>query len=186
MSEFAATVAAPMLTGTVSGAISEEEVLKPNRLAWVTRHFLITYNGERKAHTIIPLSRLAGIEVVKTPYSGLLAIAAGVFIIAAGAFASKQGDGAAVPCALLGAFLIVTYFVSRRANVSFRLDNGATESITGTLGEADALVRLIESARRTLVEEEGESEFSTLSPVSSAIPKAAKPTQPVFEPSGMV
>jgi len=180
-------LASPTLTGTVAAAISDEEVLRPNRLAWVTRHFLILRNAERQTHTIIPLTRLVGIHVVKTPYSGLLAIAAGVFLVAAAAFASKQGDGAAVPCALLGAFLMAIYFGSRRANITFRLDTGATETTSGSLGEATSLIELIETARRTAVADTQQAtDFSTASSASSSVRKGPKATHPVFESSGLV
>jgi hypothetical protein len=145
--------AAPTLTGTVAAAICDEEPLSPNRLAWVTSHFLIIRNQTQQSHTIIPLTRLVAIDVVKTPFPGLLAIAAGVFVIAAAAFASKEGDGAAVPCALLGAFLVAIYFGSRRANITFTMDSGVTEMVTGTLGDAAGLIRLIESARMSAIED---------------------------------
>lgn len=180
-------LAAPTLTGTVAAAISDEQILKPNRIAWVTQHFLILRNAERQNHTIIPLVSLMGIDLVKTPYSGLLAIAAGVFIIAAAAFTSKQGDGAAVPCALLGAFLIAVYFGSRRANITFKLDTGATETTCGTLGEATALIQLIEAARRSAMADlDDASDFSTASSASSAARKAPSTAQPVFESSALV
>lgn len=179
-----AALAIPTLTGTVAAAISDEEVLKPNRLAWVTQHFLILRSVERQNHTIIPLVRLSGIEVVKTPYPGLLAIAAGVFIIAAAALASKQGDGAALPCALLGAFFIAVYFGSRRANITFKLDTGVTESTMGSLGDADALIQLVETARRSAVAGMDDvSDFSTASCASSAVRKGPKTAHPVFESS---
>jgi hypothetical protein len=177
----------PTLTGTVAAAISDEEVLRPNRLAWVTQHFLILRNAERQNHTIIPLVRLAEINVIKTPYPGLLAIAAGVFIIAAAALASKQGNGAALPCALLGAFLIAAYFGSRRANITFKLDTGATETAIGTLSDAAALIQLVETARRSVVgTTEDTSDFSTASCASSAVRKGPNTAQPAFESSGLV
>ena len=179
-------LATPTLTGTVAAAISDEEVLQPNRLAWVTQHFLIIRNVDRQTHTIIPLTRLMGIDVVKTPYSGLLAIAAGVFIVAAASFASKQGDGAAIPCALLGAFLLAVYFGSRRANITFRLDTGVQETLAGTLGEAAALIELIERARGSVIAaDQEESDFSTASSGSSSVRKGPNAAQPVFEPSGL-
>lgn len=179
--------ATPILTGTVTAAISDEEVLQPNRLAWVTKHFLIIRNVDRQTHTIIPLSRLVGIDVLKTPYSGLLAIAVGVFIIAAAAFASKQGDGAAIPCALLGSFLVAIYFGSRRANIAFRLDTGAREMLAGTIGEATALIELVERARGLAANLDQEaSDFSTASSASSAVRKGPNAAQPVLEPSGLV
>lgn len=176
-------LAAQTLTGTVAAAISDEQVLKPNRLAWVTEHFLIVRNADRQNHTIIPLSRLAGIDLVKTPYTGLLAIAAGVFIIAAAALASKQGDGAAVPCALLGAFLITGYFGTRRANITFKLDTGATETMVGTVAEAMALVKVIEQARRrAVIDDEDERHYSTV-PVIRRAPQPA--SQPILGASGL-
>ena len=170
-------LAIPTLSGTVAAAISDEEVLSPNHLAWVTPHFLILRNNLRQSHTIIPLIRLIGINVVKTPYSGLLAIAAGVFVIAAAAFASKQGDGAAIPCGLLGVFLLAVYFGSRRANITFTMDSGATETIVGTLGDAAALIRLIESARSSAVD------IADFSPASASLePRRIRPSaQPFLE-----
>jgi hypothetical protein len=180
-------LAAPVLTGTITAAISDEEVLQPNRLAWVTQHFLILRNAERQNHTIIPLARLTSLELVKTPYSGLLAIAAGVFVVAAAAFMSKQGDGAALPCALFGAFLMAAYFGSRRASVTFRLDTGATETVAGSVGEVTALLKLTESARRSAVAGAGEDgEFSTAAYAPSPVVKAPKAAQPALESSGLV
>ncbi len=179
-------LAAPMLTGTVAAAISDEDVLQPNRLAWVTQHFLIIRKVDRQNHTIIPLVRLAGIDVVNTPYSGLLAMAAGVMIVAAAAFASKQGDGTALPFALLGAFLVAVYFASRRATITFKLDTGATEVVTGTVREAGALVQLVDTARRSAVAVEEANDFSTASCASSSVKKGPKTAQPVFESSGLV
>jgi hypothetical protein len=175
------------LTGTVAAAISDEEILQPNRLAWVTQHFLIIRNVERQSHTIIPLVRLKGIQVVKTPYSGLLAIVAGLFIVAAGAFASKQGNVAALVFFLLGAFLLAVYFGSRRANITFKLDTGGTETTSGTTGEAAALIQLIEGARRSaLGDVEEASDFSTASSASSAVRKGPTTAHPAFESSGLV
>jgi hypothetical protein len=177
-------LASPVLTGTVAAAIADEEVLQPNRLAWVTPHFLIIRNQIRQNHTIIPVSRVCGIRVVKTPYAGFLAIAAGVFVIAAAAFASKEGDGAAIPSALLGAFLMAAYYGSRRANITFVLDSGGTETTTGNLREATNLIRLIEQARRTNAELEDVVDLSTAPCASPSLAKKPKARQPVFEPFG--
>jgi hypothetical protein len=176
-------LAAQTLTGTIAAAICDEQVLKPNRLAWVTQHFLIVRNADRQNHTIIPLARLTGIDLVKTPYSGLLAIAAGVFVIAAAAFASKQGDGAAVPSALLGIFLIAGYFGTRRASISFRLDSGATETMVGTVAEATELVNLVERARRLAVMDDDDERHYSVVPVFRRAPKAA--AQPILGSSGL-
>lgn len=180
-------LAIPTLTGTVAAAISDEEVLQPNRLAVVTRHFLIIRNADRQNHTIIPLVRLAGMDVVKTPYTGLLAMAAGVFIIAAAALASREGGGAATPFALLGTFLTTVYFGSRRANITFKLDTGATETTAGTIADAAALIQLVDAARRSAAAGVDRStDFSTASSASSSVRKGPKVAQPAFESSGLV
>jgi hypothetical protein len=178
--------ATPMLTGTVAAAISDEEILQPTRLAWVTPHFLIIRNADRQNHTIIPLTRLVAIDVVKTPYSGLLAIAAGLFVIAAAAFASKQGAGAAIPFMLLGGFLLAIYFGTRRANITFKLDSGGTETISGRLAAAGALIQLIESARKADARETESTDRSAASSASSALTKGPSTAQPAFESPGLV
>jgi hypothetical protein len=179
-------LATSLLTGTVAAAISDEEVLQSNRLGWVTQHFLIIRDAERQNHTIIPLARVGSIDVVKTPYSGLLAIVAGLLIIAAAAFTSKQGDGAAIPAALLGAFLTAIYFGSRRAIVTFKLDSGGTETASGPLGEVKALIQLLEAVRTSEVRETESTDFSTAACASSSVMKGPKTAHPVFESSGLV
>ena len=179
-------LATPLLTGTVAAAISDEEILQPNRLAWVTPHFLIIRRADRQNHTIIPLAHLVAIEVVKTPYSGLLAIVAALFIISAAAFASKQGDGAAIPAALLGAFLTAIYFGSRRATITFKLDSGGTETASGPFGEAKALIQLIEAVRASQARETDSTDFSTAACASSSVRKGPKTAHPALESSGLV
>src|SRR5579884_1350953 len=115
------------MTGTVAGAIGDEPVLEVNSLAEVTLNFVVIRNSDRQSHTIVPIAALSGVEVVKKPYQGLLVIACGLFVLAAGASCSKQGDGAAIPMGLLGVFLVILYFASRRASVTFLLRSGATE-----------------------------------------------------------
>ncbi|HZS54171.1 MAG TPA: hypothetical protein VFA65_07190 [Bryobacteraceae bacterium] len=169
------SVAAPLLTGTVAAAISDEKVLGLIRQAWVTRNFLILRNVASQKHTIIPLTRLASIDVKKTPYSGLLAVAAGIFVVGAAALASRDGDGAALPCLLLGAFLVAIYLGSRRADITFRLDSGAIERAIGTVAEASELVQLIERARfSALADADRSGGFSPSSSFSlKDAPKAA-------------
>ncbi len=179
-------LAAPILTGTVASAISDEAVLRPNRLAWVTQHFLILRNTERQTHTIVPLVHLTGIEIHKTPYSGLLALAAGVFVISAAAFTSKQGDGAALPSALLGVFLLISYFASRRAIINFKLDTGVVESTSGTVGDAISVVRLIEQARSSALSGENVSAVTPALDSGSAVKQSKTTAQPAFQATGLV
>lgn len=134
------------MTGTVSAAISEEPVLRSTALASVTQNFVIIRNAERQSYTIIPVSRIARFELVKTPYQGLLAIAIGLFVLAIAAFASKQGDGAGIPIALLACFLLSVYFGSRRATITLVLNSGTIESLTGTVKDVVFLGTFIQSA----------------------------------------
>ncbi len=137
------------MTGTVAGAISDEPVLASNALAEVTPNFIVINNPERQSYTILPISRLTAIELIQKPYPGLLVIASGLFVLAAGASCSKEGDGAAIPMGLLGVFLLILYFASRRGSVTFLLTSGAAETVTGGVREAADLVALVESARRS-------------------------------------
>ena len=136
------------MTGTVAGAIGDEPVLEANSLAEVTLNFVVIRNFERQSHTIIPLAGLSGVEVVKKPYPGLLVIACGLFVLSAGASCSRQGDGAAIPMGLLGVFLVILYFASRRASVTFLLRSGVSETVTGSINEANHLLTLVERAQR--------------------------------------
>jgi len=140
------------MTGTIAAAISDEPVLEPNSLASVTSHFIVIRNSHPLSFTIIPISRILGIEVSKKPYPGFLVISGGLFIVAAAAFSSKEGDGAGIPAALLGIFLLIIYFATRRASVLFLLDSGATEAVMGSVGEVTALVRLVGTAQRFIID----------------------------------
>src|SRR5579875_1585830 len=135
------------MTGTIAAAISDEEVLQANALASVTTHFVVLAKPEQRVHVILPIARITGIQLVKTPYPGLLAISGGLFVLAAAAFFSKEGDGAGIPVAFVAAFILLAYFGSRKGTVTFQIDSGATESVSGGVKDATALVELFESAR---------------------------------------
>jgi hypothetical protein len=132
------------MTGTVRVAISDEQVLQANSLASVTRNFMVIRDSARPSWTIIPLSRLSKIELIKSPHPGLLVISSGLFVLAAAAFSSKEGDGAGTPLTLLGLFVLIAYAASRKASVTFILDSGAAVTVTGSVTEAIALVALVE------------------------------------------
>lgn len=131
------------MTGTIAAAIADEQVLEPNSLVGLTRNFIVIRNTEAQSHTILPVSRIATIEVDKRPYPGLLVVAAGVFVMAAAAAFSQEGDGAAIPMGLLGLFLVILYFASRRASVTFVLTSGARETVSGTLRDMSRLVAVM-------------------------------------------
>ena len=132
------------MTGTVAGAICDEQALERNPLATVTEHYLVIRKMERQEHVIIPLSRIARMEVFKRPYSGLLAIAGAAFVLSAAAFTSSEGDGFGYPLAAVGLLVLLGYVISRRAEIRLLLDSGLTESIAGQVEEAESLVKIIE------------------------------------------
>jgi hypothetical protein len=137
------------MTGTVRVAIHDEPVLQSNSLASVTRNFIVIRNSDRQSWTIIPLSRLSRIELVKSPLLGLLATSIGAFVLAAAAFSSKEGEGAGLPMTLVGLFLLIAYSTSRKASVIFILDSGAAVSVIGSVTEARALVALVKLAQQS-------------------------------------
>jgi len=134
------------MTGTVARAIYDEPALKRNPLATVTEHYLVIRKPERHEHVIIPLSRIARMDVFKRPYSGLLAIAGAAFVLSAAAFTSSEGDGFGYPLAAAGMLVLLGYVASRRAEIRLLLDSGLTESIAGHVGEAESLVKIIKQA----------------------------------------
>jgi hypothetical protein len=137
------------MTGTVSAAISDEKVLRPNPLASVTRNYIVVRTSDHRSTTIIPLSRVSGIRRIDKRYPALLVISIAVLVVAAAAFSSKEGAGAPLPIALIGLFLFWLYFQLRKATVTLFLDSGAAETITGSLAEGKALVALIEFAQQS-------------------------------------
>lgn len=83
---------------------------------------------------------------VKMSYPGLLVIAIALFLIAAAAYYSKQGDGATIPIAVIGVIFVVFYFNSRRASVAFLLEKEVLETVPGSLREASAVIRAVRKA----------------------------------------
>ncbi len=136
------------MTGTVSGAIGDEQIVKRNSLAAVTEHYLVIRRAERQAHVIIPRSRIARMDTRKHTYSGMLAIAGAIFILSAAAFSSSDGDGFGFPLAAAGLLVLTGYVMNRRAEVRLVLDSGLTEVIAGRIDEAESLVELISSSSR--------------------------------------
>lgn len=131
----------PILT-----ALSEEQLLFENELASVTQHCVIVRTAEQQAHILLPLSRISSLKKVQTSRPAFLAIAAGLFLIAAAAQISKEGGGAAIPIALFGICSLVAYLVSRRAAVVFIVDKERTETPFGGLRQASALITSVQAA----------------------------------------
>jgi hypothetical protein len=132
-------------------ALPDEPVLQSNSLATVTPSLVIIRTAQGSAQSVISLDRVHDVRRVKTTYPGLLVIAAALFLIAAAAYASKQGNGAQIPAAVLGLLFLAFYFGSRKAAVVFLFEGEVVETAPGSLREASALIRAVEKARSALL-----------------------------------
>lgn len=130
-------------------AIPDHRVLHSNSLAIVTPEWVIVRSSRLSGQSMIALGSIREMRRVKTSYPGLLVIAAALFLIAAAAYSSKQGDGAAIPMAVLGAVFSLLYAGSRRATVVFYLDGEQVESAPGGLREASALISAVRNAQES-------------------------------------
>ena len=87
----------------IVSALSGERILHSNALATVTEHCIVVAAPDGHAQTVLPLVRVTQMKVVKTTHPAFLVIAAGLGLIAAAAQISADGEGAAIPAALLAA-----------------------------------------------------------------------------------
>ncbi|HEX4808331.1 MAG TPA: hypothetical protein VH325_05345 [Bryobacteraceae bacterium] len=115
-------------------------------MASVTQHCVIVRTVERQAHVLLPLGRISSLKKAQTSRPAFLAIAAGLFLIAAAAQISKEGGRAALPAAMFGICLLVAYVASRRAAVIFIVDGERTETEFGGLRQSSALIAAVQSA----------------------------------------
>ena len=126
-------------------------VLQTNPLATVMEDCVVIRDSARTSHSIIGLSRLSGMRQIRTTHPELLVIAAGLFLISAAAFYSKEGAGAGPPIGLLGLAFAIGYLLSRRASIAFFAGRDATETVSGSLSEAAALIAAVRSAQFNLL-----------------------------------
>jgi hypothetical protein len=141
------------MPNTILAALPGEQVVQTNSLATVTRNCLVIRDSDGQLHTIISLSRITGIKTIRKSYPGVLVVAAGLALIAAAAFCSKQGAGAGPPIAGLAALFVLGYFGSRRAAVAFLMGRESTETAYGGLRKAAQLVRAVREAQTANVDE---------------------------------
>jgi hypothetical protein len=135
------------MSNAILAALSSEEILQSSLSAVVTADYVIVTSPKGESHAVISLERLSEIRTIKTIYPGLLVIASGAFLVAAAAFCSKEGDGAALPAALIGLTFVIAYFCSQRAQIAFVVDGESTDTASGSVRDAAALLRAVESAR---------------------------------------
>jgi len=131
-------------------ALSDEHVVRSNSVAIVTRNWIILPDADSHSQTILAISRVEDLKIIRTTYPGLIVIAAALFLLAAAAFSSKEGNGAGLPIALVGFFFLVGYIGSRRACVAFTVGKETAYSINGSPSEASAVVKAVHSAQARL------------------------------------
>jgi hypothetical protein len=137
----ATTAPAGIHTEPVTLALASEQILHANALATITTNFIVVRRPEARAETMIGLLRISKIRHIETTHPGLLVIASSLYLLAAAAGCSKQGDQAGLPFAALGTLFVIAYFTTRRAAVAFVVDREATETARGSVSEAAALVK---------------------------------------------
>jgi hypothetical protein len=136
------------MTGTVLAALSGEEVVLSGPLGIVTTNFVIVKSTQSHSQIILALNRVTEIKTIRMSYPGLLVISTGLFIVAAAAMSSKEGNGAGLPIALLAFGFLFGYVGSRRGLVAFLCGPEITETVSGTLRQAAAFARAAGSARK--------------------------------------
>ena len=141
-------------------ALADEEVLYTNSLGSVISNWVIVPASSRHSQTILALSRISEIKIVRFTHPGLLVIAGAMFLVAAAALFSKDGEGAELPAALLGMLFVIAYFGSRRAAVLFALGSESFESMHGSFADAAEFGTAAQSARARflrLIDDEADS-----------------------------
>lgn len=137
-------------------------------LGTVTTSCVVIRTASARSRAIVSLDRVSGMETIKTTYPAFLAIAAGLFLIAAAAYYSKDGGVAHIPLAALGCVSVLAYFLSRRAAILFWMGN--RESVTTTRGglrETAQLRVAVQKAQAGLPDTALEQEEQTTTAIAS-------------------
>lgn len=137
---------------TILEALPGDRILASNALGTVTTNCLIIRSAEDHSQTIIPIVHLASIGTAKTTYPGLLVVSAACFLIAAGAYYSRQEGGAAIPAAILGVLFVLAYLGYRRVAVSFTTRSDKTITNEGSTREAATLIKAVRAAQTAKAE----------------------------------
>ena len=140
----------------IMAALTGERITLSNSLATVATTCVVVRTAGGRSNSIISLSRITGIQTLRTSVPGLLVIASGLFLVAAAAHYSKDGGQADLPIALLGLAFVIGYLGSRRAAIVFAVDGESIETASGSLREAAALARAVRLAIKELEEDSSE------------------------------
>ena len=128
-------------------------VSRSHPLAIIEQDWIAIRDSAQRSYTVISLLQLSGMKRVTTSYPALIVISCGIFLTAAAAFCSKEGSGAGIPLALLGACFAIGYFLTRRAALVIVAGSAHFETASGSLSEVAALAASIQLARDELSQE---------------------------------
>ncbi len=133
-------------------ALSGEPVVQENALATVTSKWLVVPDASGHSRTLVAVSRVTEVRVVRHTNSRLLVVAVALFLLATASAHSHEGDGAALPMALIGLFFALGYIGSRRATVAFATgpNSEPVRTFPGSFRQADELAQAVQSARTKL------------------------------------
>ncbi|MBV9611876.1 MAG: hypothetical protein JO091_05360 [Acidobacteriaceae bacterium] len=144
-------------------ALSDESIFYSNSLGAVLSNWIIIPGSDGHSQTILAIRRISEVKVVRFSHPGLLVIAGGLFLVAAAALRSKDGEGAEIPSALLAALFVLGYVGSRRASVSFALGADSVETMRSALSDAVEFGKAVQAARVRLarsLDQDAESSFA--------------------------
>ena len=142
------------MTDYLASALSQQQILLTNPLATVASECVVIRVGSGNMQSILSLSQIRRVSIVRLSHPGLLVLAFAAFLIAAGAHFSKDGDSADVPIALIGGLLLVAFVISRRAAVSFLSTDGSLlQTVFGSPSEAVAVRAATRSAMEKMTDE---------------------------------
>jgi hypothetical protein len=132
----------------VFNALAGETLVYKNALATVTSNLVLVRDRLRGALIVVRLEHLIEVRRLTSTNPGLLVISCGIFMIAAGSFASKEGLQVVVPIAIIAMLFVVGYFGTRRAAVLFLLDDESIQTFEGSFREAASVIRAVERMHR--------------------------------------
>ena len=139
------------MENTVLAAISGERIVQSKLSAIVTEDCVVIPSFSGQPHTILSIGCISQVKVVKTSYPSLIVISAGLFLLSAAAFSSKDGAGTGAPLGVLGLIFLFTYLLSQKARVVFLAGREVTQTVNGSFADVADVVAAVELARKNLL-----------------------------------
>ncbi len=133
------------LPHTILSAMTGERVVHTSQLATITDNCVVVPDRDRHSKSVLSAECIFRIETEKRTHPSLPVIAAGCFLIAAGAQSSKEGGGTGPYIAVLGLIAMTSYFVTRRAMVKFVLASDIVKTGFGSARDAAKVVSAVKS-----------------------------------------